>query len=431
MKRLSLIILSSILSASMLVPAAAADDSIVVEEAENIVAVEDSDNFTEIDIVNEEAATPSKGGSSFSSAYELPLNTYFSDHLINYEGTTYYKVIIKENGFINFDELNDEKKNGAWKFTLYNGDHESLMSFDFNAGVITKQSTAIFGVEPGEYFVVAETAHGILGSPMWTNGDFNIKVNYTPTDDVEHEKNDTYDTSNEIVTDTIYNASLHTDKDYDFFTFTPDKSGNYQFIYKSEKDTIVRIQVSYQDRKAMLLKDIQSYSDDNILQLEAGTKYYLIYTVSYYGSTIPSYTFSVKYNHEHSYVSSIKKQPSYSKPGIRVFTCECGDSYEEAIDKLVLKKVSLNKVSRASGRKAKILWSRNKKASGYEVQYSPDKSFKKKVSTMKITKNSITSKTTPKLIRNRKYYVRVRAYVVEEGKKYYSGWSSKKNITIK
>lgn len=67
--------------------------------------------------------------------------------------------------------------------------------------------------------------------------------------------------------------------------------------------------------------------------------------------------------------------------------------------------------------------------SGYQIQYSTNKSFKGAKS---ITVSSgKTSKTVKKLSSNKKYYVRIRAYKKAEDQKVYSSWSKAKTITTK
>ena len=68
---------------------------------------------------------------------------------------------------------------------------------------------------------------------------------------------------------------------------------------------------------------------------------------------------------------------------------------------------------------------------GYEVQYSTDKNFKKGLKTATVTKNSTVSKAISKLTAKKKYYVRIRTYKTVSGKKYYSTWSSAKSVTTK
>lgn len=67
---------------------------------------------------------------------------------------------------------------------------------------------------------------------------------------------------------------------------------------------------------------------------------------------------------------------------------------------------------------------------GYQIRYSTKSSMAgaKKVN---ISKNTTTSATVKKLTAKKKYYVQVRTYKTVNGTKYYSGWSAKKNVTVK
>lgn len=93
-----------------------------------------------------------------------------------------------------------------------------------------------------------------------------------------------------------------------------------------------------------------------------------------------------------------------------------------------LKKPKLKKVT-AKKKSMAVSWNKVKNATGYEISYSLKSNFKsaKKV---RIGKGSTTKKTIKKLKKNKRYYVRIRAYrsVTANGKtqKVYSAWSSKK-----
>lgn len=82
------------------------------------------------------------------------------------------------------------------------------------------------------------------------------------------------------------------------------------------------------------------------------------------------------------------------------------------------------------GSKIVMQWSRVSKVSGYQIQYSTnsDMSNAKGVT---LTSGSTLTRTIAKLTKNKKYYVRVRAYKTLSGVKYYSAWSSKRAVTIK
>ena len=91
------------------------------------------------------------------------------------------------------------------------------------------------------------------------------------------------------------------------------------------------------------------------------------------------------------------------------------------------------KVSKLTAGKKSITVNISKKStqvSGYQVQYSTSKSFKK--TTTKTISSYKTTKTTLKSLSAKKtYYVRVRTYKTVSGKKYYSGWSTYKYVKTK
>lgn len=80
---------------------------------------------------------------------------------------------------------------------------------------------------------------------------------------------------------------------------------------------------------------------------------------------------------------------------------------------------------------AEVKWKRDKKASGYIIQYSMDKKFKKNVKKVVISKNQTTSKKIGKLKSGKKYYVRVCAYKKSHGKKVLGSYGTVKSIKVK
>ena len=87
------------------------------------------------------------------------------------------------------------------------------------------------------------------------------------------------------------------------------------------------------------------------------------------------------------------------------------------------------KAKRLSAKKMKVTWNKGVNVTGYQVQYSSNKSFKK--ATSKLSKKN--SLTVGKLSKSKTYYVRVRAYkaykINENSKRLYSAWSKK--LTVK
>ena len=91
---------------------------------------------------------------------------------------------------------------------------------------------------------------------------------------------------------------------------------------------------------------------------------------------------------------------------------------------------SLSGLSNKSKGRAKVSWKRNKAVTGYRIQYSTDKKFKKGVKNVNVNKNKTTTATLAKLKKGKTYYVRIATYK-KVGEKIYSSWSKAKKIRIK
>lgn len=96
---------------------------------------------------------------------------------------------------------------------------------------------------------------------------------------------------------------------------------------------------------------------------------------------------------------------------------------------IIAKNVSIRKV--LSKKKAlKVSWKKAKAVNGYQIQYSRKRSMKgAKIVTIK--KASTTSKTIKRLKKKKKYYIRIRSFVLSNNKPRYSDWSSIKSKKTK
>ena len=94
-----------------------------------------------------------------------------------------------------------------------------------------------------------------------------------------------------------------------------------------------------------------------------------------------------------------------------------------------IKKAKIKAVTRIKRKKATVVWKKVAGANGYEVTYAKKKNFKK-AKTVKVaaTKGKVTLK---KLTANKKYYVKVRAYKMYRGQKYYGAYSKVKKFVAK
>jgi hypothetical protein len=116
-------------------------------------------------------------------------------------------------------------------------------------------------------------------------------------------------------------------------------------------------------------------------------------------------------------------------------TAESSAKYLSAVKKISItvkpKQASLSKVSTPAKKQLKLTWKKDSKASGYEIQYSTNSSFKG-AKTKTIKTNKTTAITLKKLTSNKKYYVRIRSYSTTGSKtKIYGAWSTKLKQKVK
>ena len=114
-------------------------------------------------------------------------------------------------------------------------------------------------------------------------------------------------------------------------------------------------------------------------------------------------------------------------------TAKATSTYSKSVKKITVygvpKKPEMKKLT-AGKKKFTVQWKKDKKADGYQVQYSTDKKFKKNVKSVNVSKKS-TKATVKKLKKRKTYRVRVRSHKKINGKKYYSGWGKVKSVKVK
>ena len=114
-------------------------------------------------------------------------------------------------------------------------------------------------------------------------------------------------------------------------------------------------------------------------------------------------------------------------------TAKATSTYSKSVKKITVygvpKKPEMKKLT-AGKKKFTVQWKKDKKADGYQVQYSTDKKFKKNVKSVNVSKKS-TKATVKKLKKGKTHRVRVRSYKKINGKKYYSGWGKVKSVKVR
>ncbi len=77
-----------------------------------------------------------------------------------------------------------------------------------------------------------------------------------------------------------------------------------------------------------------------------------------------------------------------------------------------------------------VKWAVKSGVSGYQIQYSTNKSFKN-AKIITVNKKAAKSKAVKRLKKKKVYYVRIRAYKTVNKKKFYSNWSKYKSVKTK
>lgn len=105
--------------------------------------------------------------------------------------------------------------------------------------------------------------------------------------------------------------------------------------------------------------------------------------------------------------------------------------YDRAGRKIArLKTPSISSLKNVRSGKLMVKWKENTGASGYQIQYSSNSGFIKARS-LTVSESSRVSAVISGLTKQKKYYVRVRAFKTVSKTKYYSGWSSAKSVMVR
>ncbi len=109
--------------------------------------------------------------------------------------------------------------------------------------------------------------------------------------------------------------------------------------------------------------------------------------------------------------------------GVATITIKAGKVSKKVTIKVSPRKPSVKSANTSKGKKLTVKWAKDKMASGYQVQISTDKKFKKNVKSKSLLK---TAYTFTKLKTGKKYYVRIRSYKKSGKETLYSAWSKAK-----
>ena len=91
---------------------------------------------------------------------------------------------------------------------------------------------------------------------------------------------------------------------------------------------------------------------------------------------------------------------------------------------------AISSLTNSGANKMTVKWGKNAKATGYQVQYCPDKTFKTGNKSVTVSGASTVSKEISGLVKGKTYYVRIRTFKTVGSTKYFSGWSPVNSVKI-
>ena len=95
-----------------------------------------------------------------------------------------------------------------------------------------------------------------------------------------------------------------------------------------------------------------------------------------------------------------------------------------------LSRPAVSSVVNSASQKMTIKWGRNAAATGYQIQYSTDKTFRSGNKSVTVTGAGTISKVIGGLAKGQTCYVRIRTYKTVANVKYWSAWSAVKSVKI-
>ena len=91
---------------------------------------------------------------------------------------------------------------------------------------------------------------------------------------------------------------------------------------------------------------------------------------------------------------------------------------------------AVSTLTNSGAKKMTVKWGKNAKATGYQIQYSTDKTFKTGTKSVTISSASTVAKAITGLAKGITYYVRIRTFKTAGSTKYFSAWSAVKSVKI-
>lgn len=316
-------------------------------------------------------------------------------------------------------------------------------------------------LEKGTY--VLKIYYGVsTGSKM--SGDYNLKLSFTPANNNETEPNDTFETAMELNENQQIRGLISDCETDDYFRISLKQAQKIHVLYRFDSkfswtlwdSDFLPVYESYEEKGT---NDWSTTLDAGTYYIQVNREYYSgFYTLKWFTETPVSsvelnksflqlakgkvYTFSttiepvdatnksLKWTSSNSSVASISSSGKLAtkQSGATTITATSQDGTKISTKCVVIVLPEKARISKAtvSGRKVSLQLRKQKGVSGYQITYSTTKNFNNKTT----YNTTSTSFRTKKLLKNKKYYLKARAYYIYNGEKYYGSWSDISTVKI-
>lgn len=325
--------------------------------------------------------TPAATNTTFSTARDLSFNTSNSETMSNSDSKRYYKFTLDEASAV---VINAKKQydRGTWNLKIY--DNTKTEIYNWGIGMTAEANSGNIYLNGGTYYICLsyslETSFLVTADP--------VGENFTESQDSD---NNSQDTANNISLNKKYKGVLCENDDVDYYKFSISADGKVTMDLNNATNGDIRY-TFYDSSFNSAYSNVTNGKLKESVQLIEGT-YYVGVKRERTDNGTGSYTFNLSFN------ITIPNAPY------------------------------IGTIKNSGKKKMTIKWEAVSNADGYELQYGKRSNFKGCVTkSYSPAKESVSFK---KLTKKKKYYVRMRSYVLVNGEKKYSPWGQKRSVVIK
>lgn len=328
-----------------------------------------------------QVVTPAATNTTFSTARDLNFNTSNSEKMSDSDNKRYYKFTLDEASVL---VMNVKK---LWADTQY------MRIYD-------NTKTEIYHWDVAHYDGEYNSGNIYLtGGTYYLGVTFNSEMSFLITSDPVGESftesqdsdNNSQETANDISLNKKYKGVLCQNDDVDYYKFSIPADGKVTMDLNNATNGDIRY-TFYDSSFNSAYSNVTNGKLKESVQLIEGTYYVGVKRESTDNGT-GSYTFNLSFN------ITIPNAPY------------------------------IGTIKNSGKKKMTIKWEAVSNADGYELQYGKSSNFKGCVTkSYSPAKESVSFK---KLTKKKKYYVRMRSYVLVNGVKKYSPWGQKRSVVIK